>query len=88
MSTFSGYYREMGRVSIYYACAVQLESLYACAIVVDMGQKSPEKSEIKLDFEISYGLERRVGPLAISVHIRPRDHVFASSSTVECLQKP
>ena len=32
-----------------------------------MGQKSPEiclKSEIKLDFEISYALERRVGPLA------------------------
>ena len=56
-----------GEMGVYYACAVPLESLYACAIVVDMGQKSPEKSEIKLDFEISYALERRVGPLAMSL---------------------
>ena len=67
----------MGRVTIYYACAVPFESrkrarwLYcACALPKHahfLDQKSPEiclKSEIKLDFEISYALERRVGPLA------------------------
>ena len=67
---------KMGRVTIYYACAVPFESrkyarwLYcACALQKHahfLDQKSPEiclKSEIKLDFEISYALERRVGPL-------------------------
>ena len=36
---------------LYLTFFIHLKSLYACAIVVDMG---PEKSEIKLDFEISY----------------------------------
>ena len=70
MNMFRAIIGEMGRVSIYYACAVPLESLYACAIVVDMG---PEKSEIKLDFEISYALERRVGPLGLEVRVEVRD---------------
>ena len=69
---------KMGRVTIYYACAVPFESrkharwLYcACALPKHahfLDHKSPEiclKSEIKLDFEISYALERRVGPLGL-----------------------
>ena len=65
----------MGRVTIYYACAVPFESLDGCIAHAHyqkhahfLDQKSPEiclKSEIKLDFEISYALERRVGPLGL-----------------------
>ena len=74
---------KMGRVTIYYACAVPFESRkHVQSSVLRMritktrpffGPEICLKSEIKLDFEISYALERRVGPLErlvirLSVH--------------------